>query len=345
MGQQSQTCYSHPGSNTAPQGLVTTRFLPSDRPLNIALVIVNFNSGYLLVQCLEHVLRQTRAPDTILVVDNASDDKSIEMINEVPGVSILQLEENVGFAAANNRALDHLSDTDLLVTLNPDAFPAEDFICKLEEAALEHPDHGSFACRMMRTETTLDGAGDAYHLSGLAWRRGHNKRWNPQKPYPALTFSACAGAAMYRVPDLRAVGGFDESFFCYMEDVDLGYRLMLAGKPCAFVPEAVATHIGSATSRRYPGFADFHGHRNLVWVVVKNTPWQLLPLVLPLHFIMTLIVAARFIDGGELGNYVKAKRAALTGLKHALTQRKEIQRMRKATAWEVLKGFNYAMWR
>jgi GT2 family glycosyltransferase len=313
--------------------------------VNIALVIVNFNSGYLLVQCIEHVLRQTRAPDTILVVDNASEDKSIEMISQVPGVTILRLDENVGFAAANNRALEQLPDSDLLVTLNPDAFPAEDFICKLEEAALRHPEFGSFACRMMRGETTLDGAGDAYHLSGLAWRRGHNKRWNPAKPYPFQTFSACAGAAMYRVEDVRAVGGFDESFFCYMEDVDLGYRLMLAGRPCAFVPEAVATHIGSATSRRYPGFADFHGHRNLVWVVAKNTPWQLLPLVLPLHLIMTLVVAARFIDGGELRNYLRAKRAALSGLKHAIAQRKHIHACRKASAWQVLKGFNYALWR
>lgn len=313
--------------------------------MNIAVVIVNFNGGALLSQCVDHVLRQSRPADSILVVDNASEDGSLDTVATTEGVATLRLPANTGFAAANNRALEQLPAADLIVTLNPDAFAHEDFIAGFEAAAEQNPDYGSFACRMMQDENTLDGAGDEYSFTGLAWRRGHNKPWQPHKPYPRATFSACAGAAMYRASELRAVGGFDEAFFCYMEDVDLGYRLLLRGKPCLYLHDVVATHIGSATTSHYPGFAAFHGHRNLVWVMLKNTPWPLLPLVIPAHLVMTVVVAVVYLSRGELRNYLNAKRAAAQGFGRVMQQRRAIQQGRRVSAWQILKTFHLAVWR
>jgi GT2 family glycosyltransferase len=86
-------------------------------------------------------------------------------------------------------------------------------------------------------------------------------------------FSPCAAAALYRRSALLEVGGFDEDFFCYVEDVDLGFRLRLAGYRCLYVPLSVAHHIGSGTTGgKNSDFSVYHGHRNLVWAFVKNMP-------------------------------------------------------------------------
>ncbi|MFK7730865.1 MAG: hypothetical protein AB8B48_04510, partial [Pseudomonadales bacterium] len=101
----------------------------------------------------------------------------------------------------------------------------------------------------------------------------------------------------------------------------------------------------SATSSQYPGFADYHGHRNLVWVLAKNTPWQLLPLVIPAHLLMTIFMAGVFLLRGSLSNYLKAKYSALAGLKAALQSRPKVQGMRRVSIWYVLKSLHLGIWR
>ena len=86
-------------------------------------------------------------------------------------------------------------------------------------------------------------------------------------------FSPCAAAALYRRSALVEIGGFDDDFFCYSEDVDLGFRLMLAGHSCLYVPTSVTHHVGSGTTGgQNSDFAVYHGHRNLVWTYVKDMP-------------------------------------------------------------------------
>ena len=260
-----------------------------------------------------------------------------------PEIRICKLETNKGFASANNIAFRQLSDVEYFITLNPDAFPRFDFIEKLEDAARDHPGYASFASRMMVDETTVDGAGDAYHVSGLAWRKFHKRRYFPDQHQSREVFSPCAGAAMYRAADLIQVGGFDDSFFCYMEDIDLGYRLQLKGKRCLYVPQANALHIGSAIVSKYPGFAVYYGHRNLVWTMVKNTPGPLLPLVLPAHLAMSVLLAAIFLARGQLRVYLRAKFDALHGPGRVWGQRKQIQKTRQGSCWRILRLYNFRL--
>jgi GT2 family glycosyltransferase len=111
----------------------------------------------------------------------------------------------------------------------------------------------------------LDGVGDAYHISGLVWRMGHGEPVASFSEQVREVFSPCAAAALYRRSVLLEVGGFDEDFFCYVEDVDLGFRLRLAGHKALSVPDAVVYHVGSATTGgQHSDFAVYHGHRNLV---------------------------------------------------------------------------------
>ena len=311
--------------------------------MHIAVVIVNFNSGDLLARCIAHLERQSRPADRILVVDNHSADHSLDALSTRPAVEIVQLEKNLGGAAANNVAFRELADTDYIITLNPDAFPEPDFIESLQRAAERHPDCASFATRMLRCDGRIDGTGDTYHVSGLVWRTGHGQPERAADLMKREVFAACAGAAMYRTSEVLKAGGFDDSFFCYVEDVDLGYRLQLAGNHCLYIPDATVVHIGSAVTGQYDGFATYHGHRNLVWTFVKNTPLALLPVMLLPHLLMTLAMAVVCAARGELGAYARAKRDAVTALRRVVRKRKEVQSGRKLGALALLRKFNFSI--
>ena len=313
--------------------------------MTLLVIIVNYNSGELLASCIEHLLKQHPVPDKVIVVDNASEDNSLVMLDHNYKIEILQLDKNTGFAAANNCALEHAGNADLIMTLNPDAFVRKGCLQALLDAADKHVEYDSFACRMMSGDSTLDGAGDNYHISGLPWRHLHGKKLTEKALVECEVFSPCAGAALYRKSALDEVGGFDENFFCYVEDVDLGYRLQLAGKRCLYLPNALVDHLGSAISNKYPGFAVYHGHRNLVWTFVKNTPLPLLLLMTPLHLLMSLLVACVCVMRGQGRIYMKAKVDAIRGLPQVWKQRRRVQDSRRLSLWQLLKSYTYSFHR
>ena len=284
---------------------------------------------------------QTILPDRVFVVDNASTDGSEKIAESTSLVTMMKMPFNIGFSAGNNRALAE-SDTQFVALLNPDAFLEPDWIDQLLKAARESPDTAAFGSRQLCHENTqvLDGIGDNYHLSGLVWRNRHGGRQQAQDMMVREIFSPCAAAAMYRRQALLKVGCFDEDYFCYVEDVDLGFRLRLAGYKAMYVPNAVVRHVGSATSGgKHSDFAVYHGHRNIVWTYVKNIPGALLWFLLPLHLLMNLITIGWFILRGQGLVILKAKRDAIRGLPLAWMKRNNIQRQRVAgirNIWQAL---------
>jgi GT2 family glycosyltransferase len=145
---------------------------------------------------------------------------------------------------------------------------------------------------------------------------------------------------LYRRQALVDIGGFDEAFFCYVEDVDLGFRLRLAGHKAMYVPEAVVRHVGSATTGgQGSDFSVYHGHRNLVWTFVKNMPGVLFWLLLPLHLLLNLVTIGMYIARGQGGMIFRAKKDAVKGLPQVWSKRKQIQASRIATVrdiWRIL---------
>lgn len=281
------------------------------------------------MQCLDHLARQTVRPRKVVIVDNASTDGAIDALAPelANGISIVRMGHNAGFAAANNRGFEEIGDCEWVALLNPDAFPAEDWLEKLLAAARHNPAFQFFACRQLMAQDPerLDGAGDAYHVSGAHWRRGYGAGRATQDR-PLEVFSACGAAALYRADVLREVGGFDEQFFCYAEDVDLGFRLRLRGYRCLYVPEAVVHHVGSASTGRGSDFVVYYGHRNLVWVFVKNMPGALLWRYLPQHLLFNLVSMAWFTARGQGRAILRAKIDALKGIRAILAKRENIQK-------------------
>jgi len=313
----------------------------------IAVVIVNFNSGTLLEQCLNALASQTLLADRIVVVDNASDDGSEQAVSRAvnddalshdfrQSLGLLRLDSNTGFAQANNLAVAELHDVEWVVTLNPDAFAASDWLQQLLETSLRKPSFDFFGCKMLSEDaTTLDGVGDIYHSSGLVWRAGHGVPVSDKDRQECEIFSACAAAAMYRRRCWLEAGGLDERYFCYVEDVDLGFRLRLLGYRCWYAASAEVMHIGSAVSGSHSDFTVYHGHRNLVWTYLKNMPPPLFWFYLPQHLVLNVVTIAGFCLRGQVRPVLRAKGHALLRLPEFWSDRRRIQRERRVDSHAI----------
>lgn len=299
-----------------------------------AVIVVNWNSGTDLLKCLSALRDQTLQPARIVVVDNASTDGSAaDLEKRFPEVEIVSLDKNIGFAAANNLAVDSVAECDWIAFLNPDAFARADWLENLVRAAGENPDVSLFGSHMLRhgKPDEVDGTGDIYHVSGLAWRRDHDLKAAHVGRESGEIFSPCAAAALVRQSAFQEAGGFDESYFCYFEDVDFSFRLRLRGHRCLYVADAVVEHVGSASTDRYSDFAVYHGNRNLVWTYFKNMPGILFWVYLPQHLLANFAAVLWFSLRGQGKTVCRAKWDALKGLPRALAQRKKNQAGRRVS--------------
>lgn len=305
--------------------------LKNDNRLNVLVVIVNFNSGSMLQDAIIGLHKQTYRSWKLIVVDNASTDSSADHLEGMfSNIQVIRSPTNLGFAAANNLAVAMAPEVSWIALLNPDAVPHPRWLDELVTASCAYPEVGSFSSRSLTAHDPdiIDGAGDVYHVSGRYWRRGSGHPDSPRYAIKQDVFSACAAAALYSATAWRKVGGMDEAFFCYGEDVDLGFRMQLAGYRCLYIPAAQVIHHGSAITGRNSDFSTYYGHRNLVWVYFKNMPWPLFWLYLPQHILINLVTLVKFSFQGQARVIFKAKWDALKGLPRVVQARKSIQSMR-----------------
>jgi GT2 family glycosyltransferase len=307
----------------------------------VSVVIVAWNSKALIDSGFSALSKQTARDFEIVFINNGSSDNVVgrleshwSYLNPV----IKQLESNLGFAAANNIGA-RLANGKWLAFLNVDAFPEPDWLEKLLKTAEENPEYSFFSSRQIqeRSPSLLDGAGDAYHVSGLAWRNGYN---HPVKEYgqeQKEVFSACAAAALIRREDFLQAGGFDEDYFSYFEDVDLGFRLRLDGKKCLYIPDAVVHHVGSASTGKRSDFSVYYGYRNMIWAYFKNMPFPLFWLFLPVHVGTVLFFVLYLTVRGQGRVILRAVFDALRGLPKMLAKRREIQKSIKINPFSLLK--------
>jgi GT2 family glycosyltransferase len=296
--------------------------------VRVAVLIVNWNSGGLLARTLESLGRQDRPADHIIVVDNDSSDDSLEQAAPHLGaVEVLRLTSNVGFASANNAGARAAQAFDALALLNPDAEAEPGWLAALIDAADRYPDAASFASqiRFAAAPDVLDGAGDSYHASGRAWRNGYGVSASNWPAQDGDVFAACAAAALYRRAAFERAGGFDDRYFCYFEDVDLGFRLRLHGYGCVYVHQAVVRHVSSAVAGDKSDFAIYHGQRNAVWTFVKNMPRPLFWMYLPQHLALNAVALGYYTAKGKGKVVFKAKIDALRGLRSMLKTRRSVQ--------------------
>jgi GT2 family glycosyltransferase len=295
--------------------------------------VIAYNSGPTLRTCLERLGAQSFRDFETLVIDNASPDAGDAAIAaEFPWARLVRNAENLGFAGAGNQGA-RLARGRWFVLLNPDAYAEPDWLAELMAAAARHPDVACFTSRQLAEDRPglLDGLGDVMSIFGIPYRGGYLNRDDGQAAEGEV-FSPCGAAMMIDRALFLRLGGFDEAFFCYGEDVDLGYRLQLADEPTVVAPAAVIRHVGSASSGgRKSEFAVFHGTRNRFWVLFKNTPALLLPLVVPLHLAALAVIYLKPDNRPHIRLILRAVRAAFAGAPQVFRSRAAAQASRKAS--------------
>lgn len=308
------------------------------------LIVVTYNSRRWLARLRAALESQTETRWRLIVVDNASAPDQRPEITDLPArAALLQQEANLGFATGNNLAARGAT-TPYLVMLNPDAFPEPTWLANLIAAAERFPRAGAIGSTQISADNSskFDGVGDVLHASGIAYRAEYGRPRRPVGPI-AETFSACGAAMLVRREAFEAVGGFDDRYFCFFEDVDLGFRLRLAGWRVLQAPDAIVAHVGggSTTSAR-SGFAEFHGARNRLWTFFKCMPALLFWPLLPAHLLGTMLLAS---VGPFRGRGLHAWRgilAGFAGLAPILATRKDIQKARKIGLFDLAATFAWA---
>lgn len=296
-------------------------------PARVTIAIISYNSEATLGRCFAALAAQSDKNFRVLLIDNASRERPAALLAGLPfAVDYREMTENLGFAGGMNVALASC-DTPFLAALNPDAFPQPDWLAVLVGAADRHPQVAAFGSLQLSAADPekIDGFGDHYLLTGQAWRGTTRPVVDSDLAY---SFGVCAAAALYRTDLLRAIGGFDERFFCFYEDVDVAFRLRLAGAECAVVPAAVVSHVGGASFEGLSDFANFLIARNQWWVLVKNMPFILLCFALPAFAALQVIGFMRHPSSPRM----KGLWAGLKQTRAFCVDRTKIRRLRSPEA-------------
>jgi GT2 family glycosyltransferase len=278
----------------------------------------------------------------VVVIDN-SGQKLVRAAAPGLRARVIENESNAGYGPAVNQAA-RLSEAAFIAVLNDDAEPQKGWLGALVRVAGSNPAIGMCASRVrLAGENTLDSAGMLIASDGSSKQRGHGE---PADTYghPEEVLLPSGSAAIYRREMFDELGGFDEDFFLYCEDTDLGLRARWAGWRCLYVPDAIVDHHYSHSAGRASGLKAFYVERNRLYLVAKNFPaawlWRV-PFASMSRYFWHIVdmaggqgKAAHFRRGGNsplllIGYTLKAYLALLRALPALLRKRREIRRNAK----------------
>lgn len=267
---------------------------------SIGVIIPNYNGKKYLTDCLRSLQKQSYRNLEVILVDNGSEDGSIDLVKrDFPSVKIVALPENTGFANAVNVGIRETS-AKYVFLLNNDTICDSGVIEALSTVLDKKPNVFSVQAKMLQIKEPhlVDDAGDYYCALGWAFAPGKDKVSEKYVRRTCIT-SACAGAAMYRKKVFEEIGYFDKAHFCYLEDVDVGYRARLYGYVNVMEPEAVVYHVGSASSgSRHNAFKVELTAANNLYFIYKNLNFVQIIINLPLLLLGVIIKHIFYVKKG-----------------------------------------------
>jgi GT2 family glycosyltransferase len=317
----------------------------------VSAIIVNWNGGSMLEDAIASLFGQTWPAMEVILVDNASTDGSADSAAARFGerLVVVRNARNEGFARGNNIGFA-AARGEWVFLLNSDAVCAAETIERLMSFVAERPDVGQLACRVLQAHRPhfFDSVGLLLYPDGVCRSRGWEEKDLGQYDEPQEVIAPHGCACALRKAMLDEVGGFDEDFFCYLEDMDLGVRGQLAGWKCWYVPDTRVLHRKSASAGNYSVFKAFHVERNRIYCLWKWMPRFLLfisPLFTLNRYAMQAYAAYTHQGASSeiLKEYsslrlffllIQARLAALAHLPRMMARRRQIQRARKISVRE-----------
>lgn len=297
-----------------------------------SIIIPHFNGRHHLPDCFDSLRQQSCPEFEIILVDNGSTDGTQEFVRaQYPEVKLIELGENRGFTGACNAGWA-AAQGEIIILLNNDTAVHPHWLSEITRAFNEHPEVGSVASKMLLFDRRdhIHTAGDYYRVDGLPGNRGVWQKDEGQYDQEEYVFSACGGAAAYRRNVLEMVDFLDDDFFFSCEDVDLGWRINLAGWRVLYVPTAVVYHKLKATGGSVTG--SYYDGRNFLYLIWKNYPITQLrtywPLIVKAQFRITF-AALRAWRGEAARARLRGQLAGLWGIHKMWPKRQQMQAIRR----------------
>ncbi len=310
----------------------------------IAIVILNWNGASMMHRYLPGVLRYSREEATVYVADNASTDNSVEMLRrDFPECRIIQLEKNWGFAEGYNKALAQV-DAEYYVLLNSDVDVTHHWLTPLVEFMDSHPNAAVCQPKLLSVADHdcfeyAGASGGFIDRYGYPFCRGRIfdtvEKDNGQYDYRQQIHWATGAALMIRAADYKAVGGLDGRFFAHNEEIDMCWRLRIAGRQVWCVPESRVYHVGGGTLPKGNPMKTFLNFRNNLTMLYKCLPDAELAKVMRMRFLLDYIAAFEMlILGRSFGDFkavLRARRAFRKWKRDFAADRAAIQNSRKGS--------------
>ena len=311
--------------------------------IRASIIIVNYKTLDYLQACLTSLQPTITSFDEVIVVDNDSQDECGELLPvKFPWVTLILSNENLGIGGGNNLGAMN-AQGEVLAFINPDTIVTNGWLDKLIAALESKTDAGLVTSKIFLTKTPdrINTCGNDMHMSGLTLCRGMNE---PSSNFPNREIiSAVSGAAfVIRKHLFDKLGGFDETFFIYMEDADLSLRARLAGFTCIYEPDSIIHHDYTLT---FGPNKTFYQERNRYMMLLKNFHFSTLFLLLPI-LLLAELVSWGFVllkDRSRWKNKFRAFGWIVRNWKVIMSNRAEVQGLRKISDRKLLKDHTYKL--
>jgi GT2 family glycosyltransferase len=247
-----------------------------DRPL-VSFIVINWNGDSYLAECIQSILLQNYNPTELIIVDNGSTDKSKEIISKYPQIRLISNDRNLGYGPANNQGVREAKG-EIIAFINNDVVLDRDWLSIIVPSILSSDNIGMCAGKTLSyfQKDLIDNTGHLLFWDGLNRGRGRMQKDSGQFDSTEHALFPSGSACIFKASVLRQIGTFDEDFFLYGDDAEMGIRGRLAGWECAFAPKAIAYHRYSASSSPYDPIKFFYVERNRFWVLLKYFPLELI---------------------------------------------------------------------
>jgi GT2 family glycosyltransferase len=321
----------------APEGFTPrpARSFPPLREMTapfVSVIVPNYNGVRHLPAVLAALHRQRFTDFEVIVVDDASSDDSVALLESAyPDIRLIVNRHNAGFVQSCNTGAAAARGR-LIVLLNSDTEPEPAWLAELVKAFVANPHAATVTSKLLLFDRrdTLHTTGDMLGVDGIPRNRGVWERDHGQYDAATQVFSGCGGATAYRREVWEALGGFDETFWMYLEDVDFGFRARLAGWEAVFAPEARVYHRLSASGGDV--LASYYVGRNTLWLIAKNMPRTLLrrnAFAIVAGQLAVTLAALRNWRGAAARARLRGQVDGLLGLPRQLQKRRTIQPRRQ----------------